>query len=192
MVTASGTLFMEKLLSNNLFYFFLTREFEVVMYKLQLDRELTKVLAGASKEIRDWVVNAIANIVVADNIIEKHEFVALQEAIGLLDNKDEIHDLMNKVKERKLDEVEKISVDSEIALNVFFYLAAIAVIDGNLKKSEADLLKKCGVCLDLENDLIRAVTNWSLKQMGINSKFSQDLKSSNKERERIVNSTIIN
>ena len=162
------------------------------MYKLQLDRELTKVLAGSSKESRDWVVNAIANIVVADNIIEKHEFIALQEAIGLLDNKDEIHDLMNKVKERKLDEVEKISVDSEIALNVFFYLAAIAVIDGNLKKSEADLLKKCGVCLDLENDLIRAVTNWSLKQMEINSKFSKDLNSSNKERERIIDSTIIN
>ena len=112
------------------------------MYKLYLDRELTKELAEASKEIRDWVVNAIANIVVADNIIEKHEFVALQEAIGLLDNKDEIHDLMNKVKERKLDEIEKISIDPGFALNVFFILAAIAVIAGNLKKSEADLLKK--------------------------------------------------
>ena len=162
------------------------------MYKLYLDRELTKDLAGASKEIRDWVVNAIANIVVADNIIEKHEFIALQEAIGLLDNKDEIHDLMNKVKERKLDEIEKISIDPGVALNVFFYLAAIAVIDGNLKKSEADVLKKCGVLLDLEDDLIRAVTRWSLKQMEINSKFSLDLKSNNKERERIVNSTIIN
>ena len=192
MVTASGTFFMKKLLSNNLFYFFLTRGFEVVMYKLQLDRELTKVLAGSSKEIRDWVVNAIANIVVADNIIEKHEFVALQEAIGLLDNKDEIHDLMNKVKERKLDEVEKISMDPGFALNVFFILAAIAVIDGNLKKSEADLLKKCGVCLDLENDLIRAVTSWTMTQMNINSKFSKDLNSSNKDRERIINSTIIN
>ena len=162
------------------------------MYKLYLDRELTKDLAGASKEIRDWVVNAIANIVVADNIIEKHEFVALQEAIGLLDNKNEIHDLMNKVKERKLDEVEKISMDPGFALNVFFYLAAISVIDGNLKKSEANVLKKCGVLLDLEEDLIRAVTRWSLKQMEVNSKFSKDLKSSNKERERIINSTIIN
>ena len=162
------------------------------MYKLQLDRELTKVLAGSSKEIRDWVVNAIANIVVADNIIEKHEFVALQEAIGLLDNKDEIHDLMNKVKERKLDEIEKISMDPGFALNVFFILAAIAVIDGNLKKSEADLLKKCGVCLDLENDLIRAVTSWTMNQMRINNNFRKDLNSSNKDRERIINSTIIN
>jgi len=162
------------------------------MYKLQLDRDLTKVLEGASKEIRDWVVNAIANIVVADNIIEKHEFVALQEAIGLLDNKEEIQDLMNKVKERKLDEVEKISMDPSFALNVFFILAAIAVIDGNLKKSEADLLKKCGVCLDLEEDLIRAVTTWTMKQMTINNKFSKDLNSSNKDRERIIDSTIIN
>ena len=162
------------------------------MYKLQLDRELTKILAGASKEIREWVVNAIANIVVADNVIEKHEFVALQEAIGLLDSKNEIHDLMKKVKERKLDEIEKISMDPDFALNVFFILAAISVIDGNLKKSEAELLKKCGVCLDLENDLIRAVTSWTLNQMSINNKFSKDLNSSNKDRERIINSTIIN
>ena len=162
------------------------------MYKLQLDRELTKVLEGASKENRDWAVNAIANIVVADNVIEKHEFTALQEAIGLLDSKDEVHDLMNKVKERKLEEVEKISMDPDLALNVFFILAAIAVIDGNLKKCEADLLKKCGFCLDLENDLVRAVTGWTLKQMGINSRFSEDLYSSNKERERIINSIVIN
>ena len=52
------------------------------MYKLHLDRELAKDIFGnASKEILDWVVNAIANIVIADGIIEKHEFVALQEAI---------------------------------------------------------------------------------------------------------------
>ena len=91
-----------------------------------------------------------------------------------------------------IDEIEKISMDPGFALNVFFILAAIAVIDGNLKKSEADLLKKCGVCLDLENDLIRAVTHWTLNQMRINSNFSKDLNSSNKDRERIINSTIIN
>ena len=57
------------------------------MYKLQLDREFSQDLfSESSKEIRDWVVNAIANIVVADDIIEKHEFVALQEAMGLLDS----------------------------------------------------------------------------------------------------------
>jgi len=73
------------------------------MYKLQLDREFSQDLfSESSKEIRDWVVNAIANIVVADDIIEKHECVALQEAMGLLDSKEEIIDFMKKVKERNL------------------------------------------------------------------------------------------
>jgi len=78
------------------------------MYKLQLDREFSQDLfSESSKDIRDWAVNAIANIVVVDGVIEQHEFVALQEAMGLLDSKEEILDLMKKVKERNLFEVKK-------------------------------------------------------------------------------------
>lgn len=161
------------------------------MYKLLLDQDLAKDLfEDASKDVRDWVVNAIASIVVADNVIEKHEFVALQEAIGLLDNKDEIHDLMDKVKERKLFEVETIKMNTELAIKVFFYLAAIAVIDGNLKKSEAAMLNKCGQCMGLEDDLIRAVTHWSFKQMEINRKLKQDLRNSNQARSRIIDNML--
>jgi len=73
------------------------------MYKLHIDRDLGKNLFGdTSKEIRDWIVNAIASIVIVDGVIEKHEFVALQEAIELLESRDEVHDLMKKVKERDL------------------------------------------------------------------------------------------
>jgi len=163
------------------------------MYKLHLDREFSKDLfIDTSKEIKDWVVNAIANMVVADDIIEKHEYVALQEAIGLLESKEEIHDLMKKVKERNLFEIKKIKMDHDLAIKVFFYLAAIAVIDGSLKKSEAELLKICGNCLHLEADIIRAGIAWAVKQMGINKKLSHDLKKSNNERNRILDSSIIN
>jgi len=163
------------------------------MYKLFLDREFSQnLLIDASKEIKDWVVNAIANMVVADDVIEKHEFIALQEAIGLLESKEEIHDLMKKVKERELFEVKKIKMDPDLALEVFFYLAAIAVIDGSLKKSEAELLKKCGNCLNLETENIRAGIGWAVKQMEINKKLGHDLKKSNSERSRIIESSIIN
>ena len=146
------------------------------MYKLHLDQELAKDIFGnASKEILDWVVNAIANIVVADGIIEKHEFVALQEAIGLLENKEEIHALMDRVKKKEIIEIKTIRIIDELAIKVFFYLAAIAVIDGELKKSEAAMLKKCGLCMGLDDDLIRAVIQWTLKQMEINRKLKEDL-----------------
>ena len=161
------------------------------MYKLHLDRELAKdVFINSSKETIDWVVNAIANIVVADGIIEKHEFVALQEAIGLLKDKEEIHALMDRVKKKEIIDIRNIKISDELAIKVFFYLAAIAVIDGELKKSEAEMLKKCGGCMGLEDDLIKAVIQWTLKQMRINRKLKEDLKNSNSFRSRIIDSII--
>ncbi len=161
------------------------------MYKLHLDRELAKDIFGnASKEILDWVVNAIANIVVADGIIEKHEFVALQEAIGLLENKEEINALMDRVKKKEIIEIKTIRIIDELAIKVFFYLAAIAVIDGELKKSEAEMLKKCGLCMGLDDDLIKAVIQWTLKQMEINRKLKEDLTKSNNFRSRIIDSIL--
>ena len=161
------------------------------MYKLHLDRELAKDIFGnASKEILDWVVTAIANIVVADGIIEKHEFLALQEAIGLLENKEEINALMDRVKKKEIIEIKTIRIIDELAIKVFFYLAAIAVIDGELKKSEAEMLKKCGLCMGLDDDLIRAVIQWTLKQMEINRKLKEDLTKSNNFRSRIIDSII--
>ena len=161
------------------------------MYKLHLDRELAKDLFGnASKETLDWVVNAIANIVVADGIIEKHEFVALQEAIGLLESKEEIHALMDRVKKKEIIEIKTITINDELAIKVFFYLAAIAVIDGELKKSEAEMLKKCGLCMGLDDDLIKAVIQWTLKQMEINRKLKEDLSKSNNFRTRIIESIL--
>ena len=161
------------------------------MYKLHLDRELAKdVFINSSKETLDWVVNAIANIVVADGIIEKHEFVALQEAIGLLQDKEEIHALMERVKKKEIIEIKNIRINDELAIKVFFYLAAIAVIDGELKKSEAEMLKKCGLCMGLDDELIKAVIQWTLKQMEINRKLKEDLKSSNNFRSRIIDSIL--
>ena len=161
------------------------------MYKLHLDRELAKdVFINSSKETLDWVVNAIANIVVADGIIEKHEFVALQEAIGLLQDKEEIHALMDRVKKKEIIEIKNIRINDELAIKVFFYLAAIAVIDGELKKSEAEMLKKCGLCMGLDDDLIKAVIQWTLKQMEINRKLKDDLNKSNNFRSRIIESIL--
>jgi len=161
------------------------------MYKLHLDQELAKdVFINSSKETLDWVVNAIANIVVADGIIEKHEFVALQEAIGLLQDKEEIHALMDRVKKKEIIEIKSIRINDELAIKVFFYLAAIAVIDGELKKSEAEMLKKCGLCMGLDDDLIKAVIQWTLKQMEINRKLKEDLNKSNNFRSRIIDSIL--
>ena len=71
------------------------------MYDLRLDRKLTKsMFAKWDKETKDWVVNAIASLVVVDQVVESHEMVALQEAIELLDSRNEIENLMNMIKQK--------------------------------------------------------------------------------------------
>ena len=156
------------------------------MYKLNLDRELTKDFEGSSKEVREWVVNAIASIVIVDGIVEKHEFLALQEAISFLESKEEVHKLMENVKERKLNDITPIKMKPDLAVKVFFYLAAIAIIDGNLKKSEQALLKKCGQCLGIERDVETAVIRWSINQLEVNRKLKEDMNSSHSHRKRII------
>ena len=156
------------------------------MYKLHLDKELTKDFEGTSKEIREWLVNAIASIVVVDGIVEKHEFMALQEAISFLESKEEVHKLMEKVKERELDDVVPIKMKPNLAVKVFLYLAAIAIIDGNLKKSEQALLKKCGECLGIEREIEASVIRWSINQLEVNRKLKEDLNNSRNHRNRII------
>ena len=52
------------------------------------------------------------------------------------------------------------------------------------------MLKTCGHRMRLEDDLIKAVIHWTLKQMEINRKLKEDLKSSNSFRSRIIDSIL--
>ena len=97
---------------------------------------------------------------------------------------------MDRVKKKEKIEIKSIRINDELAIKVFFYLAAIAVIDGELKKSEAEMLKKCGLSMGLDDDLIKSVTQWTLKQMEINRKLKEDLKNSNNFRSRIIDSIL--
>ena len=94
------------------------------------------------------------------------------------------------MKKKEIIEIRSIKISDELAIKVFFYLAAIAVIDGVLKKSEAEMLKKCGHCMGLEDDLVKAVIKWTIKQMEINRKLKEDLKNSNNFRSRIIDSIL--
>ena len=55
-----------------------------------------------------------------------------------------------------------------------------------LCQEQKELLNKCGLCLGLDNDLISAVIRWSVNQMEINRKLSQDLQRSIQGRDQII------
>lgn len=157
------------------------------MYELRLDSKLTKsMFAKWSKETRDWVVNAIASLVIVDQVVEPHEVIALQEAISLLDSKNEIENMMEMVKQKKMLDIEDISMGITDAGEIYFYLASIAVIDGKMKKVEAEFLKSLGDKLGLHVDFQRAVLKWSISQMEINRAWNQEQLNQTQEKERLL------
>ena len=92
------------------------------MYDLRLDRKLTKsMFAKWDKETKDWVVNAIASLVVVDQVVESHEMVALQEAIELLDSRNEIENLMKMIKQKKMFKIDILNTSMSQAGEIYFY-----------------------------------------------------------------------
>ena len=52
------------------------------MYDLRLDRKLTQALFSRwDKETKDWVVNAIASLVVVDQVVEQVAVMRILEVI---------------------------------------------------------------------------------------------------------------
>lgn len=157
------------------------------MYELRLDRKQTKeIVSNQPKEIRDWVVNAIGNMVVVDGIVEEHELIALHEAINLLDTKEEAQNLMTLIKQKKLYDIEPLKVPMEVGAQLFFYIAAISIIDGNLKKVEADLLLSIARKLGLSADFGKVVMRWAQRQMEANRKWAEEQSRINLERLQIL------
>ena len=157
------------------------------MYDLRLDRKLTQALfSRCDKETKDWVVNAIASLVVVDQVVEAHEKIALEEAISLLDSRVEIENMLGMVRRKKMHEIEKIKISISQAGEIFFYLASIAAIDGKMKKVEADLLRDLGRKLNLSSDFQRSVIQWGLEQMKHNLKWSEEQRQLNQQREQLL------
>lgn len=160
------------------------------MYELRLDRKQTKeIVSDQPKDIRDWVVNAIGNMVVVDGIVEEHELIALHEAINLLDTKEEAQNLMTLIKQKKLYDIEPLKVPMEVGAQLFFYIAAISIIDGNLKKVEADLLLSIARKLGLSADFGKVVMRWAQRQMEANRKWAEEQSRINLERLQILETT---
>ena len=157
------------------------------MYELRLDRKLTKTMFSQwDKETKDWVVNAIVSLVLVDQVVEKHEMMALQEAIELLDSRNEIENLMNMIRQKKMFEIENLKTSMEQAGEIYFYLASIACIDGKMKKIEVDLLKELGKKLNLPRDFQKAVLKWSVDQMNHNQRWSQEQSLLDQKREAVL------
>ena len=121
-------------------------------------------VSGLSPETKKWLSYAIAGIICADKQVDDSELKYLKQAIGFLDDPEEIQKLVSMVKQKALPDLAILKLDRQPAFSILCYLTSITVSDGKLASSEGQFLKKIGLRLGFEIPFINELIQWAKQQ----------------------------
>lgn len=128
------------------------------------------------KHTKIWIARALAGMVVADGVVDKSEMDALKEAIGFLDDPEEIDNLLEIVKSRKVPKLDVIKGQREPAARILMHLARIAAMDDKLTPSEANFFIHAGTKLGFNEQFSKEILEWARKLIAIKKEETKLLK----------------
>ena len=87
-------------------------------------------------EDKNWFARAIAGMVVADGRVDESETAFLKEALGFLEDRSQVEQIMGIVKQGKPPEMPAAKIDSKQAFVMLKYLSELMVADAHLSPGE--------------------------------------------------------
>ena len=127
-----------------------------------------ETISKLNSDQKKWLGRAIAGIVVVDGIVDKSEVDYIREAIGFLENGDEINDLVGQVKKRVCPPLGHLAIKHGLAARLLMNLAEIAIVDEKLTQKEAEYLKDLGAKMNVEGKFAQQVVKWAHSLLEIN------------------------
>ena len=112
-------------------------------------------------EVKLWFARAIAGMITADGTVTDDEVAFLREAINFLEGVDDINQIVNLVKSRKIPGLQSINIDMTLAREILFYISDIAVTDGNLSQREIDFFRYIGSKLGIDQAYCQKIITWA-------------------------------
>ena len=138
---------------------------------MHIEKELLSELKSEQKK---WLGRAIVGIIVVDGIVDKSEMDSLREAIGFLENEEEINDLVNQVKDRICPPLGYLDIKHRLAARLLMNLAQITIVDNKFSQKEAEYLKEIGSRMKVEGKFAQQVLTWIHALLEVN-KLKQEL-----------------
>jgi len=124
---------------------------------MHIEAELLSILSSIQKK---WLARAIAGIIVADKVVDKSEIAYLKEAIGFLENEEEINDLVNQVKGLICPPLGNLEIKHKLAGRLLMNLAQITIVDNKFSRQEAEYLKQIAVKMKVGGKFTQQVLTW--------------------------------
>ncbi len=145
------------------------------IYTITIGREISQQLfLRLSEEQTAWVIQAAANVIIADGKIESEEFEVMQDIIQYLENEKQLLQLLDCVRTMKPFELEELQVEPRLGADIYFFLANIAYVGGIMTQDEAELFPKYSKLLQLDTDFCKSIIRWAKKQSELNLRWIQE------------------
>ena len=165
------------------------QKFEKILkriYTITLGREINQGLfLKLNEEQTSWVIQAAANVIIADGEIDSGEFEVMQDIIQYLDNQAQLMQFLDSI--RKMDEfpLQELNVDQDIASDIYFFLANIAYVGGLMTQQEARLFPNFARLLKLDTTYCKSIIQWAQKQSELNQKWIKEQGDLHNERKKL-------
>ena len=99
------------------------------------------LINSLSNEVKIWFAHAVAGLITADGIVTESELDFLREAIGFLEDVNDINKVVAMVKNKEKVSLQKLNTDHASAAIILIQLATIAITDGKLDPSEVEFFQ---------------------------------------------------
>jgi len=170
------------------------QKFEKILkriYTITLGREINQSLfLKLNEEQTSWVIQAAANVIIADGKIDSGEFEVMQDIIQYLDNEKQLMEFLDSVRKMEEFPLEELNVGQDIASDIYFFLANIAYVGGLMTQQEAKLFPNFSRLLKLDTTYCKSIIQWAQKQMELNQKWIKEQSELHQQREKLNSSPV--
>ena len=107
-----------------------------------------------SSEDKNWFARAIAGMIVADGRVDESETAFLKQALGFLEDRSQVEEIMGIVKQGKPPQMPPTKIDSKQAFIMLKYLSELMVADANLSPGEVRFFVYSGRLLGFTPEIL--------------------------------------
>ena len=165
------------------------QKFEKILkriYTITLGREINQGLfLKLNEEQTSWVIQAAANVIIADGEIDSGEFEVMQDIIQYLDNQAQLMQFLDSIRKMEEFPLQELNVDQDIASDIYFFLANIAYVGGLMTQQEARLFPNFARLLELDTTYCKSIIQWAQKQSELNQKWIKEQGDLHNERKNL-------
>tara|TARA_B100001971_G_C18260730_1_gene586600 strand:- start:3477 stop:4106 length:630 start_codon:yes stop_codon:yes gene_type:complete len=165
------------------------QKFEKILkriYTITLGREINQGLfLKLNEEQTSWVIQAAANVIIADGEIDSGEFEVMQDIIQYLDNQAQLMQFLDSIRKMEEFPLQELNVDQDIASDIYFFLANIAYVGGLMTQQEARLFPNFARLLKLDTTYCKSIIQWAQKQSELNQKWIKEQGDLHNERKKL-------